>query len=208
MKTSPLIIYDLTSSGTLGDYGAYFVSAHTKSLQAEAQSAVSAAMQGVDLKIPTSSSMKKQPKNNLDAMYVAAYWMALGAMRVRSGWLAQNAADQINLANGYIDSWRITNVAHGVERIAEILNSAAGACKIKGANKEAKVLQKLIVQNVKNAPNPRGLVNRSSRYLGQTLVDLLIPHWLKKNWWVIPVVLGVLIITPPLLRLIGRKRTR
>ena len=195
MKTSPLITYDLTSSGTLGDYGAYFVSAHTKSLQAEAQSAVSAAMQGVDLKIPTSSSMKKQPKNNLDAMYVAAYWMALGAMRVRSGWLAQNAADQINLANGYIDSWRITNVAHGVERITEILNSAAGACKI-------------IVQNVKNAPNPRGLVNRSSRYLGQTLVDLLIPHWLKKNWWVIPVVLGVLIITPPLLRLIGRKRTR
>ena len=206
MKPSPFVTYDLTSAGTLGDYGAYFVSAHTKSLQKEAQSAVSAAVQGVNLKIPTSSSMKQQPNNNLEAMYVAAYWMALGAMRVRSGWLAQNAADQIKLANGYIDSWRITNVAHGVERIAEILNSAAGACGKAGANKEAKVLQKLIVQNVKNAPDTRGLVNRSSRYLGQTLLDLLTPHWLKKNWWLIPVAMGVLIIAPPLLRLIGGKR--
>ena len=97
----PILAYDLvTRTDGFGYAGP------TDDLRSAATNRVSAALAGVQDKNPTISRLaKKAPRDNSQAFYLGAYWLATGSLQTGSATLAQESKSSLDEGDSYYDGW-------------------------------------------------------------------------------------------------------
>ena len=204
---SQIMQYDLVShsQGFGGVYGDM-----TADLRDEAVGRVRAAEIGVIQRHPSIPKiMRASPRSNLEAYYVAAFWLATGALQSGQADLTSLAVSSLETGESYYNSWSswlslgtYTGGGEETDKILAILNSAANSAMQLGAAPASGELKAIILDEVAEPTTEPDLPAKiRSKFLDLVLPD--VPKWLM---WVIPVSLVVLVslvVVPRLMR--GRR---
>ena len=204
---APVITYDIVSHapGFGGVYGDI-----TADLRDEASGRVRAAEVGVIQKHPSIPKiMRVAPRSNLEAYYVAAFWLATGALQSGQADLTSLAVSSLETGESYYNSWSSwlslgTYTGGGEEtgQILSILNSAANSAMQYGAVPASGELKALILDEVADPTKEPDLPHK----IRGKFFDLVLPKVPKIPLWVIPVTLVVLVSLVVVPRLMRRRR--
>jgi hypothetical protein len=197
------IVYDLTTH-TQGFGGP------TDDLRSVATSRVQAATAGVVDKSPSISRYaKKAPRDNSQAYYVAAYWLATGSLQTGYKTLAEEAETFLEEGDSFYDGWAswatggtIQSGGEKTDKIQIILNDALKIAGTWNATDAVYQLKKLVSDNVNDPPDDLSLPERGSRSFKEFLISTFVPRGLREKPWIVPVTIVSLLlvsVTVPLL---------
>jgi len=203
------IVYDLTSHSQ-------GYSGPTDDLKSVATSRVQAAVAGVVDKTPSISRYaKKAPRDNSQALYLAAYWLATGSVQTGYKTLADEASALLEEADSYYDGWAswatggtLQSGGESTDEIQLILNDAVTLAGTWNALMAVENLKRLISSNVDNPPDDLSLPERGSRNFKDFLINTFVPKGLREKPWIVPVTIVSLLLVsvtvPLLIKMISR----
>ena len=211
----PILAYDLvTRTDGFGYAGP------TDDLRSAATNRVSAALAGVQDKNPTISRLaKKAPRDNSQAFYLGAYWLATGSLQTGSATLAQESKSSLDEGDSYYDGWAswatggtLQSGGEGTDKVQLILNDALRLAGTWGATAAADQLKKLVSDNVNNPPDDLSLPDRTGRSIREFLISTFVPKGLRDRPWIVPVVLlSIIFLTvglPIIIKKVSKKGKR
>ena len=213
---TPAVAYDMvTHSSGFGGYGA-----PTDVLQSEARARVEAAEAGSWASKPsTPSRMRKAPANNTEAYFLAAFWVATGAVQTGQTALASVARKFYNEGESYYEglaSWVTGGIYQSggqqTDKIHQILKDAGQATFDYGAKSATTHLGKLLGKEVKNPALELGIFDKVQKKIKNTVIDIFVPRALRGKVWIVPVVtlvlIGFVVGIPLWIRKIRRKKRK
>jgi len=182
----------------------------TDDLRSVTTNRVQAALAGVVDKSPSISIYaKKAPRDNSQAYYIAAYWLATGSLQTGYKTLAEEAEALLEEGNSYYDGWAswatggtLQSGGEKTDKIQIILNDALQIAGTWNATSAVNQLKKLVTDNVNDPPDDLSLPERGTRSFKEFLISTFVPRGLRERPWVVPVTIVSLLlvsVTVPLL---------
>ncbi len=211
-RIDPVIQYDMVthSSGLGGPLGGA-----TEDLRNAAKSRVESAQAPVYSSKPSIPSiMKHAPRSDLEAYFVAAFWLATGSVQTGSAELSRLATEQYEKGESYWDSWSswltggVYTGADETDNIQVILSNAATNALRYGGIKAQNELKKLILSETNDPAVERNLPAKITTRFVDRMTDLFIPKSLQRLAWLIPVGIGVIALAIILPKVLKRRRAR
>ena len=214
-RIAPVIQYDIVthSSGLGGPFGDAL-----EDLRNAAKSRVATANANVYSPNPsTPSIMKHAPRSDLEAHFVAAFWLATGAVQsaqTGKAALARLATEQYEKGESYWDSWSswltwgFRTGADDTDNIQVILSNAATNALRYGAIKAQNELKKLILAETNDPAVEPTLPAKITTRFADRVADFFIPKSLQRLAWLIPVGIGVIALAIILPKVLKRRRAR
>jgi hypothetical protein len=144
--------------------------------------------------------MRKAPSNNTEAYFLAAFWVATGAVQTGQAGLASVARKLYNEGKSYYEGWAswatggiYQSGGQQTDKIHQVLKDAGQATFDYGAKSATTQLGKLLGKEVKNPALELGIFDKVQKKIKNTVVDIFIPRGLRGKVWIVPVVTLVLI---------------
>ena len=158
--------------------------------------------------------MKHAPRSDLEAHFVAAFWLATGSVQTGSAELSRLATEQYEKGESYWDSWSswltggVYTGADETDNIQVILSNAATNALRYGGIKAQNELKKLILSETNDPAVERNLPAKITTRFVDRMTDLFIPKSLQRLAWLIPVGIGVIALAIILPKVLKRRRAR